>query len=589
MHNGKKNGGQSAPLGSRARSSKLHSDSEGVILNGYKLADVTKLYDKGAWLVPRKAGKKYPIVKRWGVERLPLDTVCDHLRGGAALSVIPHSLGVAVVDVDRGGNEAVETVTKALGKPLAKYESSPGKTHLLYHAPADPNYSTTWEYGDLLVGDPGSRKLCRLEPDWCRTWYDASTADSVEVPDFAALPGTREGQHKTAQSNAASGGWQEGARNDTLYKVTCAIAQLPEDTRTPLYKAVENQALISGLEKFEIESTISSAMKATDKPARPDPVDITQDLDDVEEPPTVLRQAESSSGSVLAEGEICLLSAAGGVGKSYLTLQWANAATLPSPTPDETAMVETCGLQVRRGPVVFAAYEDSIPRCKVRLKLVRGDRERHHPILALPSPTPLWRGAVREGPGKGEDWERLWNAVGEANASLVVIDPATAAFAGASNDLSEVREFMASLAAEAAAHKCGVLLVTHSTKAARNAADGGSSMGAGAVAGSAAWHDSARSVLMFRILDNGNRLLECLKANYGLTGWGAELKPIGGEGTDQPFGGFELKQMLKEKDVRRVLKENKENGESGGRDDVDTLGTDLGGNEDNLNIDYSPH
>ena len=143
--------------------------------------------------------------------------------------------------------------------------------------------------------------------------------------------------------------------------------------------------------------------------------------------------------------------------------------------------------------------------------------------------------------------------MGESGAKLVVIDPATAAFTGVSHDAAEVRSFMSNLASKAAEHECGILLVAHSTKAARNNANSGTSMGAGAVAGSAAWFDSARSVLTLRSLVHGDRLLECEKANYGPTGWGAKLAPVGGEGTGEPFKGFELRESLDAAGVVQAL------------------------------------
>ena len=94
-----------------------------------------------------------------------------------------------------------------------------------------------------------------------------------------------------------------------------------------------------------------------------------------------------------------------------------------------------------------------------------------------------------------------------------------------------VHAFLRALTREAAPdeaagwHGCGVLLVAHDTKAARNALARGEDPGAGMVAGSAAWYDGARGVLslMRDPLGSDDRLPECVKANYGRTGWGARL------------------------------------------------------------------
>ena len=53
----------------------------------------------------------------------------------------------------------------------------------------------------------------------------------------------------------------------------------------------------------------------------------------------------------------------------------------------------------------------------------------------------------------------------------------------------------------------------------------GQDPGAGAVAGSAAWYDGVRGVLTL-VPDpaaRNSRLLVAIKANYGRTGWGAQL------------------------------------------------------------------
>ena len=519
----------------------------------YDPDDVAHLHKSGAWLVPRKAGEKRPIVKDWGGTRLSLDEVLAHIERGAALSVIPHSLGLAVVDVDRGGTEAVEDAKKVLGKPLSEYESSPGKHHLLYPAPTVSNYPKTWENGDLLVGEPSSRKLCRLEPSWFWPWRSAMKAAAKrEAPDFNALP------RKTRTEANRSDAWNEGNRNNTLYEATKAVERLPESQRHLLYEALRTKAQVVGLSEAEVNKAMRDA---NEEPTPKRPLVRFSREHKPDDPPAVLRAPGDSFGSVLAEGEICVLSAAGGVGKSFLTLQLANAATM-SPT---TAMEEECGLQVRSGPVVVVSYEDSAIRLQNRWHLIRDLKDPNNKLaddpdlVALDKPAPLWLGATAwpapSPAGPGSEWNHLWATVAETEASLVIIDPATASFTGAAHDVGEVREYMCQLAAKAEEHKCGVLMVAHSTKAARYDANAGAIMGAGAVSGSAAWHDAARSVLTFQTLAHGDRLLVCMKANYGPVGWGVRLEAIGGKEKGQPFQGFETKKPLSADGVVEVMRQ----------------------------------
>ena len=103
---------------------------------------------------------------------------------------------------------------------------------------------------------------------------------------------------------------------------------------------------------------------------------------------------------------------------------------------------------------------------------------------------------------------------------------------------------MGALAREATAAGCGVLVVAHSTKADRET----DAAGPGAVAGAATWFDAARGVLRLSWEakqedreTNRRRVLRCIKANYGRSGWAVPLceKPgrSGFDGFDVATGG----------------------------------------------------
>ena len=115
----------------------------------------------------------------------------------------------------------------------------------------------------------------------------------------------------------------------------------------------------------------------------------------------------------------------------------------------------------------------------------------------VPDPEPLMTadpdrpGAAAEAPG----WRTLWRGVRTLAPSLVIVDPASAALADANqNDGATVRRFIRALAREAERGGWGVLLVAHSTKAARYGGD----PGPGAIAGSGQWWDACRGVLHMR-------------------------------------------------------------------------------------------
>ena len=151
---------------------------------------------------------------------------------------------------------------------------------------------------------------------------------------------------------------------------------------------------------------------------------------------------------------------------------------------------------------------------------------------------PVRGGSPRARPGR--QWEFLWRQVRRIKPTLVVVDPASAALADVSAvEGGPVRALFTLAREEAEAAGCGILIVAHDTKQARNAVKAGEDPGAGAVAGSATWYDAARGVLhLRRDGKDGDRVLECLNANYGRAGWTVELRErLDGKGS---FIGFDV-------------------------------------------------
>ena len=236
--------------------------------------------------------------------------------------------------------------------------------------------------------------------------------------------------------------------------------------------------------------------------------------------------------AVLSVGETGILSSAGGIGKSTLALEVASAAA----TAAENGKLfgTACGLRVAAGPVVLVSYEDSVTRIAHRMTWINSTNL-PKAVRVWRDPDPLWcADPAQHGASQaGSRWPQLWAAVRNVGARMVVIDPVSATLADAStSETGPVRAFLRALAREAAPNDtecwkgCGVLLIAHDTKNARDAIRRGEDPGAGVVAGSAAWYDGARGVLaLMRDPNEGSedRLLECVKANYGRTGWGARV------------------------------------------------------------------
>ena len=254
-------------------------------------------------------------------------------------------------------------------------------------------------------------------------------------------------------------------------------------------------------------------------------------------------QADGEAGAagrdaVTSDGEPGILAAPGKSGKSYIALDLALAAAVAAETGVDFGAA--CGLRARAGGTVIRSYEDRAVRMAGRLRGVALRREvdtgkdramlqrAAGRIRIAADPGPLFvpgesrAESVRTGPA----WAAFWRGVELARPALVILDPASALIGGASlNDSGLARFAMGRIAAESERLAVGVLIVAHDTKAARNEARAGGDPGAGAVAGSATWFDAARGVLyLFRDphTEDG-RMLQCLAANHGRDGWGAEL------------------------------------------------------------------
>lgn len=280
---------------------------------------------------------------------------------------------------------------------------------------------------------------------------------------------------------------------------------------------------------------------------------------------TLPASVEQWPSEALAVGEVTLLSAPGGTGKSYLTLALAKAAAVAANDENRTEGY-ACGLTIRAGSTVLVSYEDSAVRLYHRISALRvddgpGKKPRKGGdwtgrIHLWEEAEPLWIADpdLRGESGPSPSWAPLWQRVRTLRPALVVIDPASVALANLSaSEGVPVRAFLRALAHEAEAAGTGILLVAHDTKAARNATRWGGDPGAGAVAGSASWFDAARNVLYLRRISEGERLLESLKSNHGRPGWGvvlaeaSELKPDSRDLESPPlerYLGLEAKEYL---------------------------------------------
>ena len=245
--------------------------------------------------------------------------------------------------------------------------------------------------------------------------------------------------------------------------------------------------------------------------------------------PERLLWCAGKNGALLSHGGVLVLAGEGGVAKSPLALSVALGFAARDGYGDlQGGLFGGAG-----GAVLVASYEDWAAVSADRLRRLAaawwpapnqtGDVALDRVHLLDLAGAPLF-GPVAPGdgaalynarPGPLDGWSALWEEAERIDARLVVIDPALAAYAGNANEAAPVRDFMSALAERARALRCGVLLIAHSRKDARNAKQP-DPFDPGNVAGSSHWTDAARGVLTLTWdKEPGARVLAVSKANYG--------------------------------------------------------------------------
>ena len=292
---------------------------------------------------------------------------------------------------------------------------------------------------------------------------------------------------------------------------------------------------------------LKRAKLAADNPLRPVPL---ASFKDVPRAPRVIWR-NGHYGALLSEGEVAILSGAGGVGKSYFSLALAWAAS--------SFQDDVLGFGVRPGKVVITSYEDRAPKVAYRAGMIAGRRtladvpgDLPDALMVVPQPPPLWESTDVRQTGPSREWGDYWSMIGEIKPSFVIIDPLLSATPGLElNDAAGSRAFVQAVAHEAEEIGTAVLMVAHSNKTAR-----GNPMeaGAGAISGSGQLFDACRGAL-FAFNHGKGMMVTCIKANDGPKDWGVLMGPDmrGAEG--KIFAGWLRRESLSRRGVIEKLKE----------------------------------
>ncbi|MDE6088410.1 MAG: AAA family ATPase [Oscillospiraceae bacterium] len=213
-------------------------------------------------------------------------------------------------------------------------------------------------------------------------------------------------------------------------------------------------------------------------------------------------------------GEITIMFATGGTGKSFLTCGIAAdisaGRSLPIPNYIQG--------QIKPENVLFISAEDSASVLKQRIFVAGGDISKCHCLAPPDTPEELENYCPFKLPFDSHDTERIQafeQVIANTKAKLVIIDP-WAAYIGKDTDMNRansIRAITAVLVVIAKKMGCAILVVAHVNKKAQadNAND--------AVSGSVDLINSARSALAVRTLgDSNGRVMVHTKCNYEALG-----------------------------------------------------------------------
>jgi phage/plasmid primase-like uncharacterized protein len=280
----------------------------------------------------------------------------------------------------------------------------------------------------------------------------------------------------------------------------CAVAAMPEGE--------DNNFDVNDLFQRDGFDVVAALLESVTEPPRPPsllkPVSVFDVITNPALPPGFIWDG------YLPKGNVALLSAHGGTGKSTIALMLAVCAVLGRPL---------FGVNTEACKVLFVSLEDgtNVVRhrlagiCKAWLIDPEQLRDRLHVVDGTEHPelfTAETRGAGETTPSHAE----LRKIVQSESIGLVIVDNASDAFGGDEIQRRQVRSFMRALNEVARLTDCSVLLLAHvdKTTSRQREAEGGEGY-----SGSTAWHNSARSRLFLTRLKDGLLKLDHQKSNLG--------------------------------------------------------------------------
>ncbi|MGO3930845.1 AAA family ATPase [Rhodopseudomonas pseudopalustris] len=318
--------------------------------------------------------------------------------------------------------------------------------------------------------------------DWCARWEDGDNDPDVVAADWRRMkPPFRRGANWLYELAEQHSGGQ-------FQKVDAFFDKLPDEPESLFPK---------------------------DAPERPEPITIkwVAPLDWEGVTPPVRR---FKIANMIPDGEVTLLTGAGGVGKTLLAQQSMTCVALGRPF---------LGRRTAQCKVMMFLCEDSEDELHLRQRAINkalgvgmadvSDVLRIASRKYMDNLLCTWDRAT--GTMKRSDvWHRLRDDAVKWGAGLIVVDTIADTFGGSEIDRSQVRQFVQACLGRLAQDIGGaVLALGHPSKA-------GQAVGGDGTSGSTAWHASVRSRLYLQHASQDGsgpfRRLENRKANYGAAG-----------------------------------------------------------------------
>ena len=217
--------------------------------------------------------EKRAIRADWQNNPATPEEVRAHVDARGIVGIMPVSVGIHVVDVDRHADEPpdidtrVKAAVDALGEPLSQYQTGgKGGVHLLYRAPEAGYGNGAWRYGENRCSR-GYAIPWDLDA-WLRAIAEASAADLVDPSKLPPKSGKAAGNtalqegdiplKPKASTPADLRTAAEGERNNTLNGGVYADGRAGRDRRAEWF----TEATAAGLSEDEANATISSAAAA---------------------------------------------------------------------------------------------------------------------------------------------------------------------------------------------------------------------------------------------------------------------------------------------------------------------------------------